>query len=375
VNLDGPGSDEVRRFVIDNALRWLRDFHVDGLRLDAVHALVDDRAVHLLEELSAAVDALAVAVRRPLFLVAESDRNDPRTITPREAGGLGVHAQWNDDVHHTLHTLLTGESQGYYADFAADPYAATRKTFTSGFFHDGTVSTFRGRHHGRPVDVARLPASRFVAALQTHDQVGNRALGDRIGAALTPGLRAVGAALLLCGPFTPMLFMGEEWGAATPWQYFTDHPDPDLGAAVRDGRRREFVAFGWSAEQVPDPQDPDTFARSTLDWSEPARAGHVELLAWYRELIALRRREPELTDPWLSRAAVDHDAAARWLVLRRGSLRVVCDLAPEPRRVPLDAAPAALLAASADGVSLGPDTVEMPPESVAIVRCVPYRTR
>jgi maltooligosyltrehalose trehalohydrolase len=321
-----------------------------------------------LEELSAAVDTLAAAVRRPLFLIAESDRNDPRTVTPREAGGLGLHAQCDDDVHHTLHALLTGESAAYYADFAADPYAAFAKVYTSGFFHDGTLSTFRGRHHGRPVDVARLPASRLVAALQTHDQVGNRAVGDRIGAALTPGLRAIGAALLLCGPFTPMLFMGEEWGAGTPWQYFTDHPDADLGAAVRDGRRREFAAFGWTAEQVPDPQAPETFARSRLDWAEPAAAGHAGLLAWYRELIALRHREPELTDPWLTRVAVTHDAAARRLVLRRGTLHIACNLAPDPRRVPLDATPTTLITASSDAVTLTPDAVELPPESVAIIR-------
>ncbi len=225
LNLDDASSDEVRRFVIDNAILWLRDFHVDGLRLDAVHALYDDRAVTLLEELSAEVNALSVRLGRALWLIAESDRNDPLTVTSREAGGLGLNAQWADDVHHALHVLLTGETQGYYGDFAA-PGALT-KVLEGIFLHDGTYSTFRQRTHGRRVDRATLPGSRFVVSPQTHDQVGNRALGDRLSAQLSPGLLACGAALLLTSAGTPMLFMGEEWGASTPWQYFTDHTDAD----------------------------------------------------------------------------------------------------------------------------------------------------
>lgn len=189
VNLDAPGSDEVRAFLLGSALAWLRDYRLDGLRLDAVHALADTRALTFLEELAAAVDALAVELGRPLGLIAESDLCDPRTTTPRPAGGLGLHAQWNDDFHHALHTALTGESQGYYADFARAPLAALAKTVTSAFFHNGTWSSFRGRTHGRPVDVSRTPAHRFVGYAQTHDQVGNRALGDRLAASLSPGSR------------------------------------------------------------------------------------------------------------------------------------------------------------------------------------------
>ncbi|MGH3371452.1 MAG: malto-oligosyltrehalose trehalohydrolase, partial [Nocardioidaceae bacterium] len=235
LNLDAPGSEQVRRWVLDNVRQWFADFHLDALRLDAVHELHDDRAVHLLEEMTREVDGLADRLGRSLWLIAESDRNDPRTVTPRgrgdAVGGLGLHAQWADDVHHALHVALTGETQGYYADFAAP--GALEKVLRSPFFHDGTWSTFRGRSHGRPVDTGSIPGWRFVASLQTHDQVGNRATGDRLSATLPVGLLACGAALLLTSPWTPMLFMGEEWGAATAWQYFTDHTDPDLAEAVR----------------------------------------------------------------------------------------------------------------------------------------------
>ncbi|MCU1654266.1 MAG: malto-oligosyltrehalose trehalohydrolase-like protein, partial [Pseudonocardia sp.] len=219
LNLDGAGSDEVRRYVIENALMWLRDFHVDGLRLDAVHALRDSRAVHLLEDLSVEVEALSAHVRRPLTLIAESDLNDPKLITAREGGGYGLHAQWDDDIHHQLHAALTGERQGYYVDFGSLPGLAT--TLRQAFFHSDTRSAFRRRLHGRPVNTHLLPAHRFLAYLQNHDQIGNRAAGDRISATLSPGLLACGAALVLCSPYTPMLFMGEEWGARTPWQFFS----------------------------------------------------------------------------------------------------------------------------------------------------------
>ncbi|MFF7253501.1 malto-oligosyltrehalose trehalohydrolase [Streptomyces microflavus] len=335
VNLDAPGSDEVRAFLLGSALAWLRDYRLDGLRLDAVHALADTRALTFLEELSTAVDALAVELGRPLGLIAESDLCDPRTTTPRQAGGLGLHAQWNDDFHHALHTALTGESQGYYADFARSPLAALAKTVTSAFFHNGTWSSFRGRTHGRPVDVTRSPAHRFVGYAQTHDQIGNRALGDRLAASLSPGLQACAATLVLTGPFTPMLFMGEEWGARTPWQFFTDHTDPELAEAVRNGRRREFGAHGWAEEEIPDPQDPATRDRSCLDWSEPEREPHARLLDWYRRLIALRRTLPDLHDPDLAAVKTAFDEDARWIAYRRGDLRIAVNLADKPAAIPL----------------------------------------
>ncbi|MEV7991333.1 malto-oligosyltrehalose trehalohydrolase [Streptomyces sp. NPDC086077] len=345
VNLDAPGSDEVRAFLIDSALAWLRDYRLDGLRLDAVHALVDTRAVHFLEELSAAVDALATDTGRPLFLIAESDRNDPRLVTGREAGGLGLQAQWNDDFHHALHAALTGESQGYYADFARAPVGALAKTLAGGFFHDGTYSSFRGRRHGRPLDRARIAAHRLLGYSQTHDQVGNRAQGDRLSAGLSPGLLACAAALVLTGPCTPMLFMGEEWAAGTPWQFFTDHTDPELAEAVRRGRRREFAAHGWAEEDVPDPQDPATRDRSCLDWTEPDNEHHARVLAWYRRLIALRHEQPDLTDPDLADIKVAHDEEARWLAFRRGDICVAVNLAKTTVGIPLGSRPAEILAA------------------------------
>ncbi|HEX6920857.1 MAG TPA: malto-oligosyltrehalose trehalohydrolase [Actinomycetes bacterium] len=371
VNLDDEGSPEVRRWIVDNAVMWLRDFHVDGLRLDAVHALLDDGPEHLLSRLSREVDALSTHLRRPLLLVAESDLNQPATVTPRDCGGLGMTAQWSDDFHHALHTLLTGEGQGYYADFAADPYDALERTLTAAFFHAGTWSSFRGADHGAPVDRARTPAYRFLGYLQDHDQVGNRATGDRITATISTGLAMVGAALVLTSPFTPMLFMGEEWAASTPWQFFTDHEDPDLAEAVRAGRRREFAAHGWAADEVPDPQDPETVRASTLDWDERARPPHARLLDWHRRLLALRRAEPELSDPRLDRVRVLHSRAEGWVVVHRGSLRVACNLGPTARRVPLDGPVTGVLLTSYDeqGRPDGDDTrVELPRESVAVVR-------
>jgi maltooligosyltrehalose trehalohydrolase len=366
VNLDGPGSDHVRRFVVDNALMWLRDFHVDALRLDAVQALYDERALPLLEELSRAVDDLAEHQGRPLWLIAESDRNDPRTVTPRSQGGLGVHAQWADDVHHAWHVLLTGEAQGYYADFA-EPHALA-KVMTQVFLHDGTWSSFRGRSHGRPLDRGRVPGWRFVVSLQTHDQIGNRAAGDRLSATVDPGGLACAAALLLTSAGTPMLFMGEEWGASTPWQFFTDHTDPALADAVRQGRRNEFTSHGWSPDGVPDPQDPATVERSRLDWSEPDRLPHARLLAWYRDLIRLRRERADLRDPWLSDVRVDRDVDARTVVIGRGSHRVVVNLGDAVQELPLGAEGLSVLAAWDDEATrVEGSTVVVPRNSAAIL--------
>ena len=365
VNLDAPGSDEVRDHLIGSALMWLRDYRLDGLRLDAVHALVDTRAVHFLEELSTAVDGLSAAVGRPLFLIAESDLNDPRTTTAREAGGLGLHAQWNDDFHHALHCAVTGESQGYYADFAAGP-AALARTLTHGFFHDGTWSSFRGRHHGRPLDVTSVPAHRLLGYAQTHDQVGNRATGDR----LTPQQLAAAVALVMTSPFTPMLFMGEEWGATTPWQFFTDHDDQELGAAITRGRRREFAAHGWAEADVPDPQDHATRNRSCLDWAEPDEPAHRELLEWYRALIALRRSEPELSDPRFE--TVTATVGGRTLRLARGTFRTVVNFSDAPAKVPLDGPCEVLLALPECKLLPGPGPcLYLPPRGAAVLRALP----
>ncbi|MEV0404850.1 malto-oligosyltrehalose trehalohydrolase [Actinoallomurus sp. NPDC050550] len=356
VNVDQAGSDEVRAFIVGNALMWLRDFHVDGLRLDAVHAIRDQRAVHILEELAEAVSRLAAETGREMFLVAESDLNDPRLVASREAGGYGLDAQWSDDFHHALHTLLTGERQGYYADFGVP--GALAKTLTRVFFHDGTWSSFRGRTHGRPVDTLRVPGHRFLGFLQNHDQIGNRATGDRISASLSPGLLKVGAGLLLTAPFTPMLFMGEEWGARTPWRFFSDHQEPELARAVSEGRRREFADHGWVAGDVPDPQDPETYRSSVLDWSEPRESRHGELLDWYRALIALRRARPELTDPRLTEVAVEYGES--WLVVHRGSLRIAANLGADPLPLPDGDVLLASFTEAGEG--------RLPGESIAVLR-------
>ncbi|QDY09126.1 malto-oligosyltrehalose trehalohydrolase [Micromonospora sp. HM134] len=363
VNLDGPHSDGVRRYIIDSVLMWLRDYHVDGLRLDAVHAMPDSRATHVLEELAVEVEALATHLGRPLSLIAESDLNDPRLITAREAGGYGLHAQWNDDAHHALHTLLTGERQGYYGDFGSLECLAD--VLTGAFFHAGTWSSFRNRTHGRPVDRHTVPGHRFVAYLQNHDQVGNRATGDRISAGLSPALLRVGAMLLLTAPFTPMLFMGEEWAASTPWQFFTSHPEPELAAAVATGRRREFAAHGWPPGEVPDPQDPQTFLRSRLDWAELDKPEHREMYEFYRRLIALRKSRADLSDPRLHRVEVRH--GDEFLVMRRGECLVVANLAGRRQRVTLPGVARRVLLTTGEGVTVMRDRVELPAETAAIV--------
>ncbi|MDQ7806173.1 malto-oligosyltrehalose trehalohydrolase [Amycolatopsis sp. A133] len=358
LNLDGPGSDEVRRYVLDNALSWFRDFHLDALRLDAVHALLDRRAVHLLEQLATEVDALSAALNRPLTLIAESDLNDPRLVTPRERGGFGLHAQWSDDLHHALHVKLTGEASGYYTDFAAPD--ALERVLREVFFHAGTWSSFRERTHGRPVDTRTVPGHRFLGYLQNHDQIGNRATGDRLSATVSRDRLACGAAILFCSPYTPMVFMGEEWAAGTPWQFFASFPDPELAEAVRTGRRREFSRHGWGESDVPDPMDPATVERSRLDWAEPERPGHREVLELYRALIRLRRERPELADPRVAELRVDSAPDGSWLVLHRGGLRLAVNFGPGPVTLPLGAT-ASLLAwgeATVDGgaAHLPPDT-------------------
>ncbi|MFM9372547.1 DUF3459 domain-containing protein [Streptomyces sp. Da 82-17] len=337
VNLDGDGSDEVRSYLIGSALSWLRDYRIDGLRLDAVHRLRDTRAFPFLEEISAEVDALAVELGRPLFLVADSDACDPRLTTPRHEGGLGAHAQWNDDFHDALHAALTGDRTGLYADFAQTPLKALGKTLTFGVFHDGGYSTARRRSHGRPVDRERTPAHRFVGYAQNHDQVGNRAQGERLSASLSPGLLACAAALTLTAPGTPLLFMGEEWAAGTPWQPFGE--------------------------------DAEARNRSCLNWDEPEKnEHHARVLAWYRTLIALRRDQSDLCDPDLASVRVAYDETARWLAFRRGDLRIAVNLSKAPAEIPLLGGKAQVLA-SWDPVEApaGDGILHLPAESCVVL--------
>jgi len=372
--------DAVRRYVVDNALMWLRDHGVDGLRLDAVHALHDTQPVHILQQLAEEVDALSAHLGRPLTLIAESDMNDPTLILPREAGGYGLTAQWSDDYHHSVHVALTGETTGYYADF--EPLAALAKTAEKGFFHDGTYSSFREREHGHPIP-PQVPTFRLVTFAQDHDQIGNRAIGDRLAATLDEDRLALAALLTLASPFTPMLFMGEEWGASTPWQFFTSHPEPDLGKATAEGRITEFEKMGWDPDVVPDPQDPATFERSRLDWSEPypddeaASTLHTRLLGVYRELAALRRAHPELTDPRFASLAAESSESPRWFRLRRGDLEIVVNLDDAPLVVDAPAevlfATATLSTSAADGTGDADGSLELPAHAGAVIR--PARRR
>jgi len=364
VNFDGEDSDEVRRFVIDNACMWLEDYHLDGLRLDAVHAIVDESALHLLEEMAGAVERLSGRLGRTLWLIAESDRNDPRLVAPVAAGGYGLDATWSDDFHHALHAALTGERSGYYADFGT--LAQLARAYRHVYVYGRHRSPSRRRHHGRPVSES-TPGTRFLGYLQNHDQIGNRAVGERSAALLSPGRVRVGAALVLLAPFVPMLFMGEEWGASTPWQYFTDH-EAELGRAVSEGRRREFAAFGWSPDEVPDPQDPATRDRAVLRWDEADREPHASLLAWHRALIALRRRVPDLGGGDRGAVSVDFDEAEQWLSIQRGATRIVVNLAARAQRVPVGPGQPSLLLASAPAALSAGGGVMLPPESVAVLR-------
>jgi maltooligosyltrehalose trehalohydrolase len=362
VNIADADSDEVRRYIIGCALRWMRDFHADGLRLDAVHALVDTTAIDILEELATETDWLSSQLGRPLSLIAESDLNDERLITPRDQHGYGLAAQWDDDIHHAIHTAVSGERQGYYADFGS--LATLAQTLRHGFFHAGTYSSFRRRRHGRPLDTRKIPATRLLAYTCTHDQVGNRALGDRPSQNLSAGQLAIKAALVLGSPHTAMLFMGEEWGASTPFQFFSSHPEPELARATAEGRKAEFAEHGWDADDIPDPQDPQTFQRSKLNWAEVDSGEHARLHALYRDLIALRRTEADLADPWLDHLVVDYDEEQRWIMMRRGGLAIAYNLGTEAVRVPVTGE--LVLAWDSPGIGAGSTVLEG--HSFAILR-------
>jgi maltooligosyltrehalose trehalohydrolase len=284
INFDGQGSDDVRRFFIENVLYWLEDYHLDALRLDAVHGIFDFSACHFLAELKSSVAELSTRLGRPLHVTAESDLNDARLLHDPEHGGYGLDAQWSDDFHHSVHRLLTKEDLGYYADFAGiTPLAATLK---EGWYYSGQYSRFRQRHHGNSPH--GLDASKFVVFTQNHDQVGNRAFGERLTALVDFESLKLAAGINLLSPFVPLLFMGEEYGESALFQYFTSHGDPELVEAVRRGRREEFGAFGWE-QNVPDPQDEQTYKRSQLDHSLKEKSKHQTLFRFYQQLIHIRR--------------------------------------------------------------------------------------
>lgn len=304
LNLDREGSADVRAFVLDSMRQWLLDYGLDGLRLDAVHELMDHSGRHILAEMSDAVAVWSEVAQRPLRLIAESDRNDPRTVTPTQAGGLGMDLQWADDIHHAVHAWISGERQGYYVDFGdAD---VVRATLTEMFLHAGTYSTFREKVWGAPVDpdTDLYNGHSFVSFLQDHDQIGNRAGGDRLHHAISPEQHAAAIALILTSATTPMLFQGEEWATSSPFAFFTDH-DAELGPLVSRGRREEFSAMGWDLDAILDPQAEATFRVSQLSWDERDMPEHARMFQWYQALIELRRTQPALRSPNLRGISVE----------------------------------------------------------------------
>ena len=347
VNLDDDGSDEVRSFFVDNARMWLRDFHVDGLRLDAVHALVDDSEKHFLAELADAVVGLTATTNRSAWLIAESDLNDPRVVLPIDRGGLGIHAQWSDDFHHALHVALTGERTGYYERFTGlrDLVDSFDRVFV--------------RAPSAPVP-DELSGSQFVVYGQNHDQIGNRAQGDR----LPDDAKALAIGIVVFSPHIPMLFQGEEWGATTPFCYFTDHTDQQLANAVTVGRTQEFALFGWRPADVADPQDKATFIASKLKWDEAMHPGHADSLKFVRDMIALRRGAPELCngDRTSCRATCDEDQGVLWVT--RAPYSLVANFSHHERLVQS----LGELAVSSQPLKMLDEGPSIPPRTVAIFR-------
>ena len=361
-NFDGPGSDEVRRFIVDNALMWIRDYHFDGLRLDAVHTIVDQSPLNILEQLALEVDGLAEDLHRTTFLVAESDANDPRLVRGRNVGGHGLDGVWSDDWHHALHTVLTGERTGYYQDFGS--LELLGKALRQAWVYDGVWSARRQRTRGRKA--TGVASHSFVIAVQNHDQVGNRATGDRLASLVDEGRLKIAATLLLLAPFTPMLFQGEEWAAITPFLYFTDHSDLEMANAVRDGRRREFAAFGWDSDRIPDPQDANTFERSRLNWKELDEPFHRRVLEWYRAMIGLRGRLPSPPDSLGEGVVVEVDDELGRIEFARDAISVRVNLGEVDWQLPLLEG-MRLLLASDPSIRPNGGMLCLPPSSVAIL--------
>ncbi|HEX8068977.1 MAG TPA: malto-oligosyltrehalose trehalohydrolase [Pyrinomonadaceae bacterium] len=343
INFDGEDSDGVRRYFIENALYWLTEYRVDALRLDAIHRIIDISPRHFLADLAAAFHEQARRLGRRAYLIAESDLNDVRVINPPASCGYGVDAQWSDDFHHSLHAVLTGIDRGYFADFAR--VADLAKAISEGYVYTGQSSPFRRKRHGN--SAAARPGEQFVVCVQNHDQIANGYWGERLAAHTTPDGQKLAAALLLCAPNVPMLFMGQEWGETAPFLYFTSHTDPDLAKGVREGRREEYASFvkeeGETAATVggfADPQAEATFEHSKLVWARREESPHAELLRFYRDLIALRQSEPALSNCDRTRTEVAFDEARRWLCVRRGDASgatalLVCNLDAESQTVPV----------------------------------------
>lgn len=364
LNFDGSDSDEVRRFFCDNALMWLRDYHIDGLRLDAVHAIVDTSAIPFLEQLAAEVEDLKAHLGRHLCLIAESDLNDPRVIRAPEVGGFGIDAQWSDDIHHALHSILTGEREGYYEDFGSLEDLAV--SMYRPFVYAGRHSPYRRRTHGRPP--MGLNGHQFVAYMQNHDQLGNRARGERLCQLAGIERAKIGAALILVSPYIPMLFQGEEFAASSPFLYFVGFEDePELAQAVAKGRCQEFASFGWRPEDIPDPTDRATFEEAKLKWEELTKEDHASMFAWHKALIELRRGLSALTTGRLELTHSDFNSDEQWLEVRRGPIQILCNFSTETRVLTLNRERRTLVLASKEDCRIEGNDVHLPGESVAII--------
>ncbi|HEX8251786.1 MAG TPA: malto-oligosyltrehalose trehalohydrolase [Thermoanaerobaculia bacterium] len=364
LNFDGARSDDVRWYFIHNALQWVDEFHFDGLRVDAVHAIVDHSAEPFLQDMCEAVRNRAAELGRRIYTIAESDLNDPRVISPKDEFGLAFDTQWADDFHHSLHTLLTHEQDGYYAAFPVKPSNLAR-LLTTGYFYTGQHSAYRGRKYG--LKPKTRDGAQFVVSIQNHDQVGNRMLGDRLAGLVSPAQVRLGAAATILSPFIPMLFMGEEYGEKRPFQYFTSHSDPALIEAVRKGRAEEFDDFAWQGE-APDPHDEETFNRSKLDWSARERDEHQSMWNFYRQLLALRRDTPALRSLDLDAVQPTADDEKGVLLVLRGSgndqVLVAFNFSDAAQTV--DAPQGSWKALLDTGSSIGGGTMTMPPHSFAI---------
>ncbi len=363
VNFEDAWSHQVRRFFCDNALMWMRDFHVDGLRLDAVHAYVDRSAIHFLEQLAQETQMLEATLARRKVLVAESDANDPRIVTAREGGGFGIDAQWSDDFHHALFAVLYPGAEGYYTDFG--DLSQLAKALKETFVYDGIYSKYRNRMHGR--SPRNLSQHRFFGYIQNHDQVGNRAVGERLQVNVGLDRTLIAAAIVITSPFVPMIFQGEEWAASTPFQYFADHDDEELARLVSEGRKKEFDAFGWDADVIPDPEERETYTRSILKWDEVNEGDHGRVLEWYRKLIHLRRFTPSLNNGDPANTKVSYDSDGMWISIQRGEISVHCNLGSDTVQFSVPEG-SSMVMASRDGIAAEGTSLGLPPDSVAIVK-------
>jgi maltooligosyltrehalose trehalohydrolase len=364
VNLDGEGADEVRRFFVDNALMWLKDYHCDGLRFDAVHAFIDLSAVHFLEQISSEAERLSSTIGREFYLIAESDLNDPRIVRPREANGYGMDSHWSDDFQHALFTVLytpKKEETGYYSDFGE--LKDLEKALKQSYVYDGRYSGHRKRRHGRPPH--GLSAHHFIHFDQNHDQVGNRGWGERMEHLIGLDAAKVSVGILLTAPYTPMLFMGQEWATSAPFLYFADHDDEEMRKSVAEGRKAEFAAFGFDGD-VPNPEDRGSYEMSKLKWHEQGEGKHAEMLAWVKALIKLRRSNICLNDGDMHRIMVASDDKSRTLVLEREEARILINFGEQPYSFTLlNGEELAII--SRDGIGVSDNQIELPPMTLAVL--------